>query len=297
MKRKTFLQTLALITAGIGTMKLTDLLSHAQTPHNNNSAKMPVLFVGHGSPMNALQNNPFTQSLKKLGQQLNLQNPPAAILVISAHWLTRGTFVEASEKPETIHDFGGFPQELFNLQYPAPGSPRFARQVAQLLPHASETTDWGLDHGTWTILLHLFPDAKIPVFQLSIDYYKPMQYHVDIARQLAPLRNKGVLIIGSGNIVHNIPLSLQKGMKDNAQPYDWATEFDQWAYTRIANQNIAELCNYQSAGSAGNLAVPTPDHYIPLLYSMALAQNNDPIEQVYEDILLGGIGMRTFKIG
>lgn len=297
MKRKTFLKTLAFLPAGIATMSLTKHFSQltGQLPQNSNP--MPVLFVGHGSPMNALQNNPFTQSLKTLGQQLRLPNPPVAILVISAHWLTRGTFVEVSEKPATIHDFGGFPQELFDIQYPSPGSPDFARHVTQLVPHVTETADWGLDHGAWTILLHLFPDADIPVFQLSIDYYKPMQYHVDLARQLAPLRNKGVLILGSGNIVHNIPMSLQKGMKDEATPYDWAVEFDQWAYTRIAGRNIAELCNYPTAGAAGKLAVPTPDHYIPMLYSMALAQDNEPIAQVYEDILLGGIGMRTFKIG
>ncbi len=261
------------------------------------SPLMPVLFVGHGNPMNALWENPFTQSLKKLGEEINLIEKPKAILIVSAHWLTNGTFVQASPKPETIHDFGGFPKELFDVQYPAPGSPEFANQVTSLLTHAKTTEEWGLDHGAWTILKHIYPTADIPVFQLSIDYAKPLQHHFDLAKQICILRERGVLIIGSGNIVHNLRLSFEKFSINDSKPYDWAVEFDAWIKSRIDNRNFDDIINYEKAGKAGPLSVPTPDHFIPLLYSIALAEPNEKIEHTYEEVSFGGMSMRTLKIG
>lgn len=261
------------------------------------TAKMPALFVGHGSPMNALADNPFTQTLRQLGQDIQNRQPPRAILVVSAHWLTRGTFAALNERPETIHDFGGFPAELFAMQYPAPGAPDVAQEVLAALPDAHGTTEWGLDHGSWTILHHLFPQADIPVFQLSIDYYQPLSYHATLARQLQFLRRRGVLVIGSGNIVHNLRQSMPKLLADDPTPYAWAGEFDEWAKTKINQRDLAALAHYQQAGASAPLAVPTPDHYIPLLYTLALAEPDDDIRHAYEEVSFGGMSMRTFVVG
>ena len=261
------------------------------------TAKMPVLFVGHGSPMNALADNAFTRTLHQLGLDIRNRQPPRAVLVVSAHWLTRGTFVAVNERPETIHDFGGFPQELFAMQYPAPGAPDVAQEVLQALPDAHPTDEWGLDHGTWTVLHHVFPEADIPVFQLSIDYHQPMTYHAELARQLQFLRRRGVLILGSGNIVHNLRQSMPKLMADDPTPYSWAAEFDEWAKRKIDQRDLLALAHYQQAGASGPLAVPTPDHYIPLLYSLALAEPDDDIRPAYEAVEYGGLSMRTFVVG
>ncbi len=295
MKRENFLKLLALTPFAATAMKLNefDSITKALGP----SPLMPVLFVGHGNPMNALWDNPFTQSLKKLGEGINNTEKPKAILMVSAHWLTQGTFVQASPQPETIHDFGGFPKELFDVQYPAPGSPEFANQVAALITHAKTTEEWGLDHGAWTILKHIYPAADIPVFQLSIDYSKPLQYHFDLAKQICVLRERGVLIIGSGNIVHNLRLSFEKFSINDSKPYDWAVEFDEWIKTRINDRNFADIISFEKAGKSGPLSVPTPDHYIPLLYSLALTEPNEKIEHTYEEVSFGGMSMRTLKIG
>ena len=296
MDRKTFLKSLALLPVVACNMKIQDFPK--LTTALPNTEKMPVLFVGHGSPMNALEDNPFTQSLKKLGEQFKKEGrKPSAILVVSAHWLTRGTFVDVSPKPKTIHDFGGFPQALFDAQYPAPGSPELAKETAKLSALIHESDDWGLDHGAWTILMHLFPDADVPVFQMSIDYYQPLQYHLDLAKQLQSLREKGVLIVGSGNIVHNLRMSMERLRTGDARPFDWAVEFDTWVNEKIAGRDFQSLVTYEKAGEAGKLSVPTVDHYVPMLYSLGLAGEKEDISQVYEEVTMGGISMRTFQVG
>lgn len=300
MNRKEFLKSLAILPLAACNMKVQDFPKLMEQPAFANVAagKMPVLFVGHGSPMNALEDNAFTRSLKKLGEQFKQEGKkPAAILVVSAHWLTRGSHVSIAPKPETIHDFGGFPQALFDAQYPAPGSPELAKETAKLSALIHETDDWGLDHGAWTILMHLFPEADVPVFQLSIDYYQPLQYHLDLAKELTTLREKGVLIIGSGNIVHNLRLSMERLRNGDTRPFDWAMEFDTWAHEKIAGRDFQSLVTYEKAGEAGKLSVPTTDHYIPMLYSLGLAGEKEEIVQTYEEVTLGGISMRTFQIG
>ena len=287
---------MALLPLATCNMKLQDFPKLVETAPA--TVKMPALFVGHGSPMNALEDNAFTRSLRTLGETFKKEGKkPSAILVVSAHWLTRGSFVNISEKPETIHDFGGFPQELFDMQYPAPGSPEKAKETATLSALLHETEEWGLDHGTWTILVHLFPEADIPVFQLSIDYNQPMQYHLDLAGQLRAMREKGVLVIGSGNIVHNLRMSMSRFQTGDNSPFDWAIEFDKWVGEKIATGDYAALSNYEQIGSAGKLAVPTPDHYIPMLYTLGLADGKEDIQMVYESVEFGGMSMRTFQVG
>lgn len=272
-------------------MNLTHLKSVAEA--YNRTEKMPVLFIGHGNPMNAILDNPFTHSLQNLGKSLREKYKPNAILVVSAHWLSRGTFVNISPKPKIIYDFGGFPEELFQVKYPASGSPEFARVVEELLPEAKEDTDWGLDHGAWTILKHIYPDADIPVFELSIDYYRPMEYHFNLAERLKSLRDKGVLIIGSGNIVHNLRMFF--GRKDGT-PYDWTIEFDDWSKEKIINKDFWSLINYEKQGKAAAMAIPTPDHYIPMLYTLGLTEPDEEIKFTYEENI-GSISMRCFQIG
>ena len=257
----------------------------------------PVWFIGHGSPMNALMDNPFTQVLSQMGRQALEKNPPKAILVVSAHWLTRGgTYVQASPKPETIHDFGGFPPALHAFQYPAPGSPETAELLASGSQKIQKTLEWGLDHGAWTVLCHLFPGYDIPTFEMSIDYGQPLSYHVTLAQELQFLRSQGVLIIGSGNIVHNLQASvanLSRGEEHFA--YDWAQEFDAWSTEKIVDKNLTDLLAYTSA-PGGAHSVPTPDHYIPMLYSLALARKQEEVRFTYDQLVYGGISMRCFEI-
>lgn len=269
---------------------------HKEALKGESTQRQPLIFIGHGDPMNALRDNAFSRSLNLLGEDLVAANKPSAVLCVSAHWLTRGTFVNNAEKPPTIHDFGGFPQELFDMEYPAPGSPEFAAQTSGLVTGSELTTDWGLDHGAWTVLHHVFPKADIPVYQMSIDYYKPMSYHFDLSAQLSALREKGVLIVGSGNVVHNLQMSFQRMSEGNSAPYDWAVEFDTWVKDRIQDCNWKELANYDKQQS-GRLSVPTPDHYAPLMYVMGQAGKEEPIETLYESVEYGGISMRTFRIG
>ncbi|MFL5752632.1 MAG: 4,5-DOPA dioxygenase extradiol [Bacteroidia bacterium] len=294
MDRKDFIKFMALLPFTPSAMNLHDLKKI--TDELPSSSKMPVLFIGHGDPMNALRDNPFTKSLHTLGTEIRKSQKPSAILVVSAHWLSRGTFVNVSPKPKTIHDFGGFPDELFQVQYAAPGSPEFAKEAIKLSPEIKETTEWGLDHGAWTILKHIFPEADIPVFQLSIDYYKPMKYHYELAQQLKQLREKGVLIIGSGNIVHNLRMSMEGLYSGNTKPYDWAVQFDALVKKKLEDRDFAGLIAYDKLGSSAALSIPTSDHYIPMLYSLGLADKDEPVTQIYEEVL-SGISMRTFKIG
>jgi 4,5-DOPA dioxygenase extradiol len=256
---------------------------------------MPVWFIGHGNPMNVLEDNPFTKSLHATAS--SLQEKPNAILVISAHWLTRkGTYVAITEKPETIYDFYGFPEPMYKIKYPAPGAPEVAREVKSLITSTEVQIDkdWGLDHGAWTILKHAFPEADIPVFQMSIDYSKPAAYHFKLAGELQLLRNRGVLIIGSGNIVHNLK---QANFYDAKAPaYAWASEFDQISKQKIISREFLDLIHYENLGQAALLSIPTPDHYFPMLYSLGLANKKDEVKFTYEEIQNASVSMRCFEI-
>ncbi len=261
---------------------------------------MPVLFVGHGSPMNAIEDNPFSQAWRELGKTLPR---PRAILCISAHWETRGTQVTVNSKPPTIHDFGGFPRALFETQYPAPGSQWLADETKNAIKQTDVlfSDDWGLDHGCWSILKPMFPDADVPVIQLSLDYTKPGQYHYELAKELASLRQKGVLIIGSGNLVHNLRrIVIRSGdISDFNQPYglDWALEANELFKKLIVDNDHKSLSNYKALGSAVQLAVPTPEHYLPVLYALAVKGVNEPLS-FFNDVATGGsLTMTSLKIG
>jgi 4,5-DOPA dioxygenase extradiol len=258
--------------------------------------RMPVLFIGHGSPMNAIEENEFVKGWRNIGETLPR---PSAILCISAHWETRGTHVTSMEMPETIHDFGGFPAELFNVQYPAPGSPDLARDTKNIIKKATIGLDdkWGLDHGCWSVIKHLYPKADVPVIQMSLDYYQSPQYHYDLARELSPLRNKGILIIGSGNIVHNLGLVDWGRSGQTEYGYDWAIEANEKIINMIISDDHALLIDYKSQGKAFNLAIPTPDHFLPLLYALALKEENEPINIFNDKAVMGSITMTSLKIG
>lgn len=261
--------------------------------------KMPVLFIGHGSPQNLVLDNAFTRSLTAWGQRLPR---PTAILMISAHWLSHGTRVSSTEAPATIYDFYGFPDQLYTLTYPAPGAPALAKTVAGLVTGTTVGSDpeRGLDHGAWSVLRRLFPAADIPVCQLSLDYGfndahpKPLQYHYDLARELAVLRRQGVLIIGSGNIVHNLG---RIDWDTDAAPFAWAVEIDEQFKQCLATGNHAALLDYQSLGANARLAVPTLDHYLPLIYAIGLQEPGEPLVFTHEGIQNGSIAMRCFQVG
>ncbi len=254
---------------------------------------MPLLFIGHGSPMNALEDNAFAKKWKELGRELP---KPSAILCISAHWETRGTFVTAMEKPKTIHDFGGFPQALFNVQYPAPGNPQLAEETMNLISSTNvepDTHEWGLDHGCWSILKHLYPAADVPVLQLSINYTKAAPWHYELAGELADLRKKGVLIIGSGNMVHNLRV-LNWQMTSGG--YDWAEEANSIFKSSILSANHQQLVNYEALGKSVQLSIPSPEHYLPLLYILGLQQKNEAATIFNDETLMGAISMTSVKI-
>ena len=263
-------------------------------------SKMPVLFIGHGSPLNLILDNDFTRSLKELGGHLPR---PKAILVISAHWLTDGTYVGCMDRPKTIHDFYGFPRELYRMAYPSPGAPDEGRFVSQLVRKVPVEcgVEWGLDHGAWAILKHLYPQADIPVFEMSLDYTfndwrpKPIQYHYDLAKELGELRNRGVLVIGSGNIVHN--LGLLDFSNIEADPVPWAREFDEQVKERLLSGNDRDLIHYARLGRSSSLAVPTLDHYLPLIYAVALRDKNESLVFTHEGFQYASISMQCFQIG
>jgi 4,5-DOPA dioxygenase extradiol len=257
--------------------------------------KMPVLFIGHGSPMNGIEDNSFTQYWKKLATEIE---QPKAVLCVSAHWLTQGTFITAMEKPPTIHDFGGFPQALFDVEYRAPGEPKLAKETAKLFKTTTVGLDheWGMDHGTWTILRHMYPDATIPVLQLSIDYNKAPQYHYDLAKNLQALRKKGVLIMGSGNMVHNLGMVAWDKLNEPFG-YDWTIEMNTIFKQKIEANDHSALIAYEKLNVAAKLAIPTPDHYYPLLYTLALKEEKDAISFFNDEPLAGSLTMTSVKIG
>lgn len=256
----------------------------------------PVFFIGHGSPMNGIEQNVFSRKWQEIGKNIDL---PCAVLVISAHWLTKGTFVTAMSEPKTIHDFGGFPQELFDVQYPAPGSPFLAEETAKLFRSTDVGLDhdWGLDHGTWTVVRHMFPDANVPVLQLSIDYNKPAAYHYQLAKELYNLRKRGVLIIGSGNMIHNLRMVDWNNLKEPGFGYDWAISLNETFKKKILSKDHQSLINYESLGAAAMLAIPTPDHYYPMLYNLALMSDKDDVEIFNDEYVGGSLTMTSFRLG
>jgi 4,5-DOPA dioxygenase extradiol len=293
MNRKDFIKALALLPLSAAAMKLQDLRKVTDTFQN--TSLMPVWFIGHGNPMNVIQDNPFTRKLMEMGK--SIAEKPNAILVVSAHWLTmRNTFVTVTPKPETIYDFGGFPEEMYKIKYPAPGAPEMAREVKNMVKsiEIQEDDHWGLDHGSWTVLKHMFPEADIPVFQISIDYSKPPQFHYDLARELMALRRKGVLIIGSGNIVHNLR---RADFHNTEKPYDWAIEFDEISKQKILSRDFNALINYHNLGQSAALAIPTSDHYLPMIYTLGLVNDREEIRFTYEEIQNASISMRCFQVG
>ncbi|TRZ46487.1 4,5-DOPA dioxygenase extradiol [Robertkochia solimangrovi] len=256
--------------------------------------KMPVLFLGHGSPMNAIEENEFVSQFRKRGKELR---KPKAILCISAHWETRGTKVTAMNHPRTIHDFGGFPQALFDVEYPAPGSPQLAAETIKLITKAPVEADdhWGLDHGAWSVIKHMYPNADIPVVQLSLDYTKPVKYHYELAQQLAGLRNKGVLIIGSGNVVHNLRKVAWQQLNEPFG-WDWAMEANDKIRSLILNGDHKSLIDYSNLGRSLQLSIPTPEHYLPLLYALALQGKNEEAELFNDTTVGGSISMLSLQI-
>ena len=259
------------------------------------SEKMPVLFLGHGNPMNAIEENEFVKGFRNIAKTFSR---PSAILCISAHWLTQGTKVTAMEMPPTIHDFGGFPQALYAVQYPAKGSPELAKETKELLDPTLVELDekWGLDHGAWSVLRHLYPNADIPVIQLSIDYSKPAQYHFELAKRLTALRHKGVLIIGSGNIIHNLRLVDFRHFDKDNYGYDWAIEAREIINSYLLDGNYQPLIQYAQQSSAVQLAIPTPDHYFPLIYSLGLQQKGEELSLFNDKLVAGSLSMTSLKI-
>jgi 4,5-DOPA dioxygenase extradiol len=291
MERKIFIKSALSLTAmtTLGSFKtITDSLKEQDE-------EMPALFIGHGSPMNAIEDNEFTTAWKNLGKTIP---KPTAILCVSAHWETRGTYVTAMEKPETIHDFGGFPKALFDTQYPAKGSKWLAEETRKIVTATDVqlTQDWGLDHGCWSVLKKIYPDADIPVIQLSLDATKDAQYHYDLGKQLAGLRKKGVLIVGSGNMVHNFQYARfgPNGMSPLA--LDWAIEANENFKKLIAANDYKPLVNYQKHSRAFQLSAPTPEHYLPMLYALALRGENEKVSFFNDAVVGGSFSMTAFKI-
>ncbi len=292
MLRKEFLQSILGISA-MGSLqtltKITDKLKEQDTI-------MPVLFVGHGSPMNAIEDNEFSKGWKEIAKTIT---KPKAILCISAHWETNGTFVTAMDMPKTIHDFGGFPQSLFDVQYPAKGSKWLAEEAQNILKDTKVGLDeaWGLDHGSWSILKHLYPEANIPVIQLSLNYNKDAAYHYQLSKQLYDLRKKGVLIIGSGNMVHNFQYARFNGDFNAHFGLNWAIEANQVFKNLINENDFKSLINYENYSTALKLSAPTPEHYLPMLYAIALRGKNEEISFFNDAVIGGSFSMTSFKLG
>ncbi|MFZ1979652.1 MAG: 4,5-DOPA dioxygenase extradiol [Bacteroidota bacterium] len=257
--------------------------------------RMPVLFLGHGSPMNAVEENEFVDGWKKIAREIP---KPKAILCISAHWETKGTCVTAMEKPKTIHDFSGFPKELYEVQYPAPGSPQLAKELKNDIQMTKIALDekWGLDHGCWSVVKHLYPAADVPIVQMSLNYNGAPQDHYDLAKELSLLRSRGVLIVGSGNMVHNLGLLAWEKLDAAEYGYEWALEAGEKMKKYILNGDHRSLIHYQSQGKAFQLAIPTPEHYLPMLYALALREDGEKVSLFNDKTVAGSLAMTSFKI-
>ena len=257
--------------------------------------KMPVLFLGHGSPMNAIEENQFVQGFRDIAKKIP---KPNAILCVSAHWFTEGTFVTAMDLPKTIHDFYGFPKELFDVEYPAPGNPDLAHETVELLSpvEVGEDHSWGLDHGAWSVIRHMYPEADIPVIQMSIDYRKPPQYHFELAQKLSKLREKGILIIGSGNIVHNLRMIDWKNINTVGAGWDWAIEAREKTNNWLLDGNFQNLIDYQKMGTSLQYAVPSPDHYLPLICSLGLKEKSENLSLFNDELIGGSLSMTSVLI-
>lgn len=296
MDRKQFIQSILEITT-MGTLssfkKFTDEL-----PVQSN--RMPVLFTSHGNPMDiplSREERPFWEALHNLGKSLKNTHEIKAALVVSAHWCTRGTFVNISPEQQQIYDYYGFPKHYYDPKYRAKGAPEIAHEVKKVIPSVTETTDWGLDHGAWPMLMHLFPEADVPVFQMSISYYASPSYHYELGQQLKSLRDKGVLIIGSGSLIHNLPLAMQRMMTNDMTPYGWEEEYDAWIKKQIDERKFDNIIHYETSHPLGKLAAPTPDHYVPVLYSLGLMDNKDNLEYFFESkTTLPAFSERSFLI-
>lgn len=258
------------------------------------SRKMPVIFFGHGNPMNAIQRNAYTEAWFSVGQTVPR---PRAVLCVSAHWYLPGTMVTGDARPRTIHDFGGFPKQLYEYEYPAPGDLALAKRTAELLAPLGVRldTEWGLDHGTWSVLCHVYPEADVPVVQLSIDETKPARFHFELGRRLAPLRDEGILVIGSGNLVHN--LHAYAWGRHPVDPFDWAVRFETKAREVLLSGDFTPLVEYETLGRDAMLAAPTPDHYLPLLYVLGAASAEENVTFPVQGVDGGSISMLSVQIG
>ena len=271
-------------------------LNHLANSLPDNENWMPVLFIGHGSPMNGIEDNEFSRRWASMANQIPT---PAAVIVVSAHWLTKGTRITAMEFPKTIHDFGGFPAELYAVQYPAPGNPQLAKETASLIKNENVLLDhdWGLDHGAWTVVKHMYPNANIPILQLSIDYTKDSKSHFELAKQLMALRKQGVLIIGSGTMVHNLSMVAWDKLNEKEYGYDWAIHMNEKFKSLIRNEDTNALIEYQKLGTEAKLSIPTPEHYIPLLYTLGVKRKNDTISFFNDRVIGGSLTMTSLKLG
>jgi len=293
MNRRSFISSAILLPITVNAMnkELNNLASSG-----GSTTRMPVLFVGHGSPMNAIGENEFVQNWRELGKTLP---KPKAILCISAHWETRGTFVTAMPHPPTIHDFGGFPKALFDVQYPAPGSTEFAHETKRIVTKTEVGLDekWGLDHGAWSVIKNIYPLADVPVFEMSLDYYQSPQFHYDLAKELSSLREKGVLIIGSGNLVHNLRMVAWDKVDEPEYGFDWALQADDLFKRLILANKHKELINFSALGKEVQLAIPTPEHFLPLIYTLALKKEDEPVTIFNDKAVMGSLTMTSVKFG
>ena len=294
MERKTFIKMLGISGLAAGASQLSSL--EKWTKDLTPTAQMPVLFLGHGSPMNAIEENEFVAGFRRISSEIP---QPKAILCISAHWYTRGTMVTAMDMPKTIHDFGGFPDALYEVQYPAPGSPALAKETAEILAPivVAQDENWGLDHGAWSVIKHLYPKANVPVIQMSIDYTQPASYHFDLSKRLNSLRQKGILIVGSGNIVHNLGLVDWKNLNKTDYGFDWAVEARSKINNWMLNGDFQPIIDYTKQGKSIQLAAPSPDHYLPLVCTLGLKSSKDKISLFNDKLLAGSLSMTSVYIG
>ncbi|MCG8574200.1 MAG: 4,5-DOPA dioxygenase extradiol [Flavobacteriales bacterium] len=307
MERRTFVKKAGINTLGLGLISSTtksslDYLEKLSEAFDYQDSILPSFFIGHGNPMNGIEDNVFSNEWKRLGQSVQ---KPKLILCISAHWLTKGTYITAMDKPKTIHDFGNFPSELSEVQYPVPGAPQQAQAIIDMIesPTIHADHEWGLDHGSWTVIRQMFPKADIPVLQLSISYHESGAYHYELGQKLKELRKRGVLIIGSGNVVHNLrkvgfpkDISAEEGMT-REYGYDWAIEANELVKEKILSGDHKPLLDYTKLGEAVNLAVPTPDHYYPLLYALGTQDGEEEISIFNDNYVAGSLSMTSIQIG